>query len=468
LKFSILHTSARPDKWRAVFDAWHKKADNPRDVEYVLVCDRRWGFDRLPNFDAMDFPAFPNARAVWNTGRKCYVDGVNIAAQYGTGDVFIVNADDQFPCEHWDTKLTKAMDHGCAFQNDGGNFVVEVSTNTTAEHERGILVMPILSRARYEKYGYVLYPAYESMYSDNDFCEMAKRDGAIIDARHLVFPHKHPVFDQAQAWDKAYEQQNRKEAYALGQAVLEKRRESNFGDVKVVERAAAPVLRSILLVLPGEMFNQAWVKALVEIIDNLSPFFRVNTQWLHCSNVYFTRKAMLDAAKTWAHRPDYILWIDDDQILTVDALRLLMRDLEDNPELAAVVGWAWCESNIYSSAPMLSCGGLDTAGKVKRFEYAQFEASETDLIPITYSGFPAVLMRGSILDTMTGDDFLPILDAQEFPPYGMSGEDVAFFYRGREKGLKFAVDRRVKVPHLKLRCAEPVMATSLEGAPVSK
>jgi len=32
--------------------------------------------------------------------------------------------------------------------------------------------------------------------------------------------------------------------------------------------------------------------------------------------------------------------------------------------------------------------------------------------------------------------------------------------------LKFAVDRRVKVPHLKLRCAEPVLGSSLEGASV--
>ena len=88
------------------------------------------------------------------------------------------------------------------------------------------------------------------------------------------------------------------------------------------------------------------------------------------------------------------------------------------------------------------------------------------MIPISYSGFPAVLMRGSILDTMTGNDFLPIVDAELFPPFGMSGEDTAFFVRGNDRGLEFAVDRRVKVPHLKLRCAEPVAVSSLEGAPV--
>ena len=105
MKFSILHTSARPDKWRAVYNAWIAAADNPSSVEYVLVIDRRWGFTELP-IGARNSGIFT---AVWNTGRKCYVDGVNIAAQYATGDVFIVNADDQFPCEHWDTELLNAI-----------------------------------------------------------------------------------------------------------------------------------------------------------------------------------------------------------------------------------------------------------------------------------------------------------------------------------------------------------------------
>ena len=467
MKFSILHTSARPDKWRAVYNAWIAAADNPSSVEYVLVIDRRWGFTELP-IGARNSGIFT---AVWNTGRKCYVDGVNIAAQYATGDVFIVNADDQFPCEHWDTELLNAIGQAGlypipAVSGKPDEFVIEVSTGTPAEHERGILVMPILSRARYQKYGYVLYPAYESMYADNDFCELAQRDKAIIDARHLTFPHKHPIFDQSQPWDAAYEQQNRREAYALGQAILEKRRESNFGDVKVVERAQAAPKKSILLMLPGEMFNQAWAKALLEIVSNLQPYFEVNTQWSYCSNVYFVRKGLFDAARSWPKKPDFILWIDDDQILTVAGLRMLMQDLEDNPNLAAVAGWAWCEQNIYGAAPMLSFGIFDRDGKPKRMEYELMQSLDRDLIPISYSGFPAVLMRGSILDTMTGSDFLPIVDAELFPPFGMSGEDTAFFVRGNDRGLEFAVDRRVKVPHLKLRCAEPVAVSSLEGAPV--
>jgi hypothetical protein len=226
-------------------------------------------------------------------------------------------------------------------------------------------------------------------------------------------------------------------------------------------------------VLPGEHFSQAWVGAWTEIVSNLSAHFDVSAQFGFASNIYFIRQGMFDAVRTIEPQPEYILWVDDDQILTTEALQHLVRDLEENPGIDIVCGWAWCENNIYGGMPMLSCGVFDHDGKIKRLEYDEMQAIGQDLIPISYSGFPAVLMRGRILDLIAPKAFMPIMDPEAFPPFGMSGEDVAFFIRAREAGLQCVVDRRVKVPHLKLRCAEPVQTASLEaipkndGAPVS-
>jgi hypothetical protein len=446
MKFSILHTSARPDKWEAVYHAWRDAAADPSNVQYILVCDRRWGFTELPEF------FHDQDKAVWNTGRRCYVDGVNIAAAYATGDVVIVNADDQFPCEHWDTELASAM---AGSDPSTDSFVVEVATNTPAEHERGILVMPILSRARYEKLGYVVYPAYESMYADNDFCEMAKRDQCIIDARRLVFPHKHPIFDPSQPWDAAYAAQNRQEAYDRGLTILTKRREVNFGPIETGS-LKAPAKRTIALVLPGETFAQAWVGNVVDMVTKLSVNYDVHIQFGFTSNVYFTRQSMADALTQEKKRPDFIFWMDDDQIATPQQLDLLIQDLDDHPELDGVVGWAWCSGNYYGYGPMMSCGYLASDGKIKRFSLETLMEGPDELKEIAFSGFPAVLMRGSTIEKAQPRAFMPVLDEEQFPPYGMSGEDAGFFCRAREKGLKFAVDRRVKVPHLKLGCAEPL------------
>jgi hypothetical protein len=188
----------------------------------------------------------------------------------------------------------------------------------------------------------------------------------------------------------------------------------------------------------------------------------------YASNPHITRAGMLNHlfGMCTNRTPDYVLWIDDDQILTVEGLRTLLRDLEDHPELDGVVGWAWCQQNSYGNLPMLSCGIFNREGKSERLKYDDMQAMADDLIPISYSGFPAVVMRGSVVDRVGERAFMPVMDDELFPPYGMSGEDVAFFIHAREKGLKFAVDRRVKVPHLKLRCAEPVTTSSLEGAPL--
>jgi len=237
--FSILHTSARPDAWRKVYDDWMEKAEYLEYVEYVLCVDPRWGFEPVGRVKYEDRGALNVV--VQNHGRRCYVDGVNTAAKASHGHILIVNADDQFACENWDTKLTEAIAEAGfgSFTSETKPFVIEVSTGTPTEHERGILVMPILSRARYEQQGSeVFYHGYESMWADADFCQHARADAVVIDARHLpVFPHRHEMFDAFGGWSKknyknldaAYQAQMRPEAYRLGETILKWRQRVGYG-----------------------------------------------------------------------------------------------------------------------------------------------------------------------------------------------------------------------------------------------
>jgi hypothetical protein len=64
-------------------------------------------------------------------------------------------------------------------------------------------------------------------------------------------------------------------------------------------------------------------------------------------------------------------------------------------------------------------------------------------------------MRFDLLKKAGKELFNPYVD--ERCEYGISGEDVAFFARATiRSGARYAVDRRVKVPHLKLRPIEPI------------
>ncbi len=52
--------------------------------------------------------------------------------------------------------------------------------------------------------------------------------------------------------------------------------------------------------------------------------------------------------------------------------------------------------------------------------------------------------------------------------WGFTSEDTTFFYRAHEAGMKFGVDMRVKVPHLKLRAIEPQYLPGVKRAEVLK
>lgn len=450
---SVCHTSARPDQWESIYADWCANANNPHRFEYVLVVDKRWGFTELP---AMN-PLRPQDRALWNTGRRCYVDGVNIAARHSVGDLLIVNADDQYSCDGWDSALISHGDKRSVGRD--ADFVVEVSTGTPNEHERGVMVMPILSRARYKKLGYALFPDYESMYADNDFAAHAIHDGCVINARDLMFPHKHPLVTGGD-WDAAYKEQNRTEAYAIGRDLFERRKAGGFTADNTTQLAASVDPRPIIAVcLPGDMVSMHWMVSWMNLFSHLTQRYRVVVSTAYASSASVTRSTLIKMLKDSGQPISFVLWLDDDNTLTPEQFEMLYADLEQHPELDVVVGWTWIAANDEPSVAIISCGRYDGAsldeGKHSPLTLEQLSEGAEDLKPIDASGFPVVLMRYQTIEKAGVHPFAHIVD-DRFEPWGMSGEDHAFFIKAAQRGgCKFAVDRRVHVPHFKRRAAQP-------------
>ena len=449
--FSVLHTSARPDKWREVYDAWIKAAVHPETMEYVLCVDERWNFSLDGWQWFVDLRPGSLNRVVWNTGRKCYVDGVNTAASASSGLILIVNADDQFPCEHWDEELTRVLP-------PSPDFVIRVLTGTPKEVERRIIVMPIVSRPRYDKLGYLMYPEYESMYADNDLCEMAEVDGVIVEAQHLTFPHKHWINKQREA-DAVDQAQNRAEAYKLGESILTQRRLNRFGKgpnrrivTEMPSLAQKPARREIMgVALPGQTFCGSWVVAWTELYGHLRDRFAVEMQLVYASNVHATRWHLYNGFRDMRVRPDWLLWIDDDNLVTPNDVEQLLADLRANPDADMAAGWTWCGADVHEIKAHTSIGTLGNTPA--QIPYAELMAGPDDLKEIGFTGFPVVLMRGGIFDKVGPESFAPIMGSQY--ARGFASEDIAFCIRAQAAGVKILVDRRVKVPHLKLREVRP-------------
>ena len=442
MTFSILHTTARPNAWRAAYDAWLSKADHAENIEYVLVVDERWGFDRNDPELFLWIEERTGNRLAWNTGRKCYVDGVNIAARAASGDIFVQVSDDTFPPEHWDTILGEATQHigfeRCATPAPEFAIWLDLGHN---EIERGIMALPVMSKSRFDRLGYVFYPAYESMYCDNDLAEHVQTDElrglcALVKLR-AGFQHIHPNFDGVPS-DDVYAHENSGPSYELGAAILKARRACEFGEVRQATR------KRIGICVAGQTFSQPWLVHWTRLIT--SPEFAgahdVVMNFHYSTNVYMTR--MCAARDILQTELDYVLWIDDDQLFTVEQVLQLINDLNCQPQVDMVAGWTLCGTDYFSTAEQLSCTLL---GKEHRLNVAEDLEAGGDLQELAYTGFPLVLMRWEMLKRLGPQAFLAYGEMNGLP----RGEDVSFCLRAREAGMHLAVDRRVKLPHLKLR-----------------
>lgn len=118
-------------------------------------------------------------------GGSNYVQAVNAAAATlaDACDVLIVVSDDFVPPCHWDKALESVIS-----KHPWQDFAVHVHDGCG-----DLATLPILSVLRYRRFGYVVYPGYESLFSDTEFTYRAKLDDNLIDARHILFEHMHPV-----------------------------------------------------------------------------------------------------------------------------------------------------------------------------------------------------------------------------------------------------------------------------------
>jgi hypothetical protein len=448
MKFSICHTTARPKEWGTAYAEWMQNAAHPEDVEYVLVVDARWGFTELPKLRAQD-------KVLWNTDKMCLVGGANVACAAATGDILIINSDDVFPCAAWDFALESSLYANKLTYKEPDpktdEVVIQTSSDTPAD-ARGLMVCQIFSRARYQRLGYGLYPAYDSMYADDDFSEHARLDGVVIDARHLIFPHKHPVYGHGKM-DEVYQHENKSAAYEKGVQILTQRRAQGFrSSDRPLEMP--PARKVIAVCLPGIQFSQHWVATWTELFGKLLSEFVVHPIFSYSTNVYATRIAIADMVlKNCSPRPDYVLWIDDDNLVNSLHFRQLFDDLEQHPEYDGIAGWCWVLANVGDSVNTTSVGNFGEDGGSKLWPRELLMAGNHHLQEFECGGFPCFLMRYSALEAVGKEAFKPRLT--DTNPYGFCGEDIAFFTAAREAGLRFAVDKHVKVPHLRLGSPEP-------------
>jgi len=469
--FSICHTTARPDGWQESYRAWIDRAAHPETVEYILCVDERWGFLELPKLDGA------GDKAVWNTGRKCLVDGANIAAANAFGQVLIINSDDMFPRQDWDVKLLEAIEAFHSEALDGGDFVVRTSPGAKYQAwldafvSQGrdsiisrLITCQILSRARYQRFGYALYPEFASMMADTDFTAAAEHDGVVIEARDIEIEHRHPFVIGA-SQDDVSKHENQMAAHELGARIYARRQAERTGSALV--HAAEPKRVKLAALLPGDVFPWTWVDNWSRLLLHLGNKFEFAWTFQSCSNQYFARDFAWQSLQrhmlksNWT--PDYVLWLDSDNILTEAQFDLLYYAIENGTAIDAIGGWYWIDVE----PPQVCARVRETGGAIRSItiDELQYASDNLRLLPINdHMGFGAMLMRWSVMAGAGQWPFTPMLqtdwkrimmeplqpDSLPGPIGPYKGDDVSFCHRAiMERGFKFFVHPEVYLPHLK-------------------
>jgi hypothetical protein len=310
--FSLCHATARPDQWKACYDAWWAACDNPKEIEYILAVDERWGFDQLS-------PPEVNAQTMllWCTGERGSTAAWNLAAEHSTGKILIMVADDFRPPAHWDTELLKSI------PNPNAEFVVEVSSGKLPDAAR-LMVLYILSRKRYEELGYVLNPGYFSVYVDNEFGDQARKEGVVINARHLLFRHYHPYYgDELFPRDAVYDACNTAEAASQGLNYFMRRKAAGFPRIpKPAKKLIVPKVSVITPTVPERrpMLIEAHRSVIQQTSPSIEHLIEVDTDGIGPG---FMRNRIVKRAKG-----EWLVFLDDDDLLDPQFIELHLEHAE--------------------------------------------------------------------------------------------------------------------------------------------
>jgi hypothetical protein len=233
---SVVHPTARvkpsagfPRGWVDAMLNFYERCAEPSRVEYILVVhESRWDEFWGTGTNAVDI-SWGSTNVIKNPYRDCVVDQLNVgcAAADKSSKVLIATMDDLRAPKDWDRLIVES------FPDLDTPHVVQYSSCSPRDGD--LIVAGAITRARYESVGYCLHPDYTSMYADDDFTTVARRDGVMLEAKNIQFEHLHPGFGKGQ-WDEIYENQNSEANLKHGIETFKRRIKEGFPPYDMVKR----------------------------------------------------------------------------------------------------------------------------------------------------------------------------------------------------------------------------------------
>lgn len=221
--FSLLHATRRPEKAATAMRMWLDRAGITTGIEYIFAVDRAdGGIDPLIRALGVQ-PGLPVSFV--ECGTTGSAKAWDAAYRRSRGSVLIQVSDD-FECPHeWAPELLLRLNLASARGVDAPA-VVAVSDGFRTDR---LTTIAIATRAYCALEGCFISRAYDSVFSDGEFCLRAyladaKGWATVIEARDMVFRHRHAWADPVNVpWDHVYEESNSAQRYDEGGRIFRER-----------------------------------------------------------------------------------------------------------------------------------------------------------------------------------------------------------------------------------------------------
>lgn len=208
---SILHPTRRPEQALRIRELWLSRASNPKGIEYIF------GVDAADQETAAQLSAFSFQLSAFGSAPGA-VAPTNAAAAASKGRILIFAADDCEPPQDWDVLIREAL--------AGQLHLPRLLWTSDGYTNQPVITHPIMTRALYEKNGNEFFSsAYPHLFCDTELTHRAMQAGEVIDARHIVLKHQHPMFTGMKP-DKLHEERNSTEAWRIGSEIFARRNPS--------------------------------------------------------------------------------------------------------------------------------------------------------------------------------------------------------------------------------------------------
>jgi len=225
MKISLLHPSrGRPVLAFKAFNEWISMADNPKEIEYIMVLDD--DDPAIPAYkeELLKITVDSVGQLLFHIGEtRSIIEALNKASQLmcDTSELIIGVTDDMGSYKSWDTLLLEILK---PYDNFKDPKFIGVSDGIGAF---GRMLNLVINRAWFIRVGHILYSEYTGCYADDDMRETAKRLNSIIEAPHILFQHRHYSLGLT-PHDSIYDRHNNYESIQKNLQVFLRRQARNF------------------------------------------------------------------------------------------------------------------------------------------------------------------------------------------------------------------------------------------------